>query len=125
MMASGDAGVKASRYFLEQKLHTHCWSRARRRLQEGGSPLPLARLSELPGTDVALIGELVGVLNTMMKCGDKAICDQAMADIQKENGLDVFDVLLQVVASTTNPDPLFMCIAYETIYVFLKSAPGR
>lgn len=121
MSASGDAGVKAAKYFLEQGLHTRCWSRARRRLQEGGSPLPLARLSELPANDVALIGELVGVLITMMKCDVKEICDKAMADIKAENGLDVFDVLLQVAASTTNPDPFFLAIAYETIYVFLKN----
>eukprot|EP00435_Cladocopium_sp_Y103_P043741 s714_g12.t1 len=121
MSASGDAGVKAAKYFLEQRLHTRCWSRARRRLQEGGSPLPLARLSELPANDVALIGELVGVLITMMKCDVKEICDKAMADIKAENGLDVFDVLLQVAASTTNPDPFFLAIAYETIYVFLKN----
>ncbi|CAJ1359160.1 unnamed protein product [Effrenium voratum] len=121
MRASGEAGIKASQYFLEHKLHTHCWARARRRLQEGGAPMPVPRLSEMAADDIALIAELVGVLNTMMDCGSKEICDQAMTEIKAENGLDVFDMLLEVAAYTSNPDPFLLSIAYETIYVFLKS----
>eukprot|EP00439_Symbiodinium_sp_Y106_P026347 s6397_g3.t1 len=121
MQAYGDAGLKAARHFLEAKLHTNCWARARRRLQEGGSPLPISRLSEMNPDDVALISELVGILHTMVKCGDLEISNQAMNDILAENGMDVFEMLLEVAASSANPDPLFLAISYESVYVFVQS----
>ena len=46
--------------------------------------------------DVALISELVGILHTMVKCGDLEISNQAMNDIHAENGMDVFEMLLEV-----------------------------
>ena len=93
----------------------------------------------------------------MIKCGDAEIRDQAMKDILAENGMDVFDMLLEacvaevcmfcslilkiiphhamsiiclsaptkVAASSTNPDPFFLAISYETIYVFLQSTIMR
>ncbi|CAE7408605.1 unnamed protein product, partial [Symbiodinium necroappetens] len=91
------------------------------RLQEGGSPLPVSRLSEMNPDDVALISELVGILHTMVKCGDLEISNQAMNDIHAENGMDVFEMLLEVAASSANPDPLFLAISYECVYVFVQS----
>ena len=45
---------------------------------------------------MALISELVGTLHTMVKCGDLEIGNQAMNDILAENGMDVFEMLLEV-----------------------------
>ena len=103
---------------------------------------------------MALISELVGILHTMVKCGDLEISNQAMNDILAENGMDVFEMLLEVrgmsighvhslykacgsgrkscftfldrfaakvAASSANPDPLFLAISYESVYVFVQS----
>eukprot|EP00931_Biecheleriopsis_adriatica_P100694 TRINITY_DN75952_c0_g1_i1.p1 TRINITY_DN75952_c0_g1~~TRINITY_DN75952_c0_g1_i1.p1 ORF type:complete len:2665 (+),score=531.47 TRINITY_DN75952_c0_g1_i1:80-8074(+) len=119
MRASGDAGVEATKYFLTHGLHMNCWSRAKRRLFDGGAPKPVAQLSHMTVDDVALVVHMVGILNTMVTVS-KEIADEAVRDIQK-GGMDLFDSLLEVAANDSHPDPFFLALSFETIHVFLAN----
>eukprot|EP00913_Durusdinium_trenchii_P007959 g7465.t1 len=64
MCASGDAGVKAARYFLEQKLHSRCWSRARRPPRPSGAvgAVVWRDLLDASGRERLLIGPTTGLV---------------------------------------------------------------
>ena len=57
----------------------------------------------------------------MMKCGDKEIQENAMNDIWAENGMDVFDMLLEVHVTTMDVLAIFGCLAECSVSGFCKS----
>lgn len=117
--ATGKAGEEVAKYFLQNRLHMNCWTRARRRLHEGGSPLPIARLDDMSADTTALIADLVELVNLMSQVPTDGVGDQTMKDL--EQGLDVFEMLLEIAASNFQPDPLLLSVSYETIYSFLEN----
>ncbi|CAK0842344.1 unnamed protein product [Prorocentrum cordatum] len=126
VMAPGEAGLEAAKYFVENEIHRCLFKKLRQCLIENGHAIA-SREVQASGVDVlleALVSELVSALTTLVRYSTDEVADVVMQELGNE-AMDVFGALLHIAAEPVAADPMLLATALDLIHVALESDVTR
>lgn len=118
--SSGTAGLTAARYFAEQGLHKYCWDKAATRIQEHGTPLPLASLKELNTDKTSVISWAVKVV-CKLASPDMGVEQAVVSYLHQGSSIQCYKTFVDVVCDSSVGDPVMLAAGLESIYAYLQS----